>query len=179
MTMRSQDRKRGRRVIKRSHPDERRHIPTKWKQLYTKPIMRTFRIKPDFGRAEVVEVRVFRNVRAMHAAWLHYENRTETTTEHPLVEGRCQSWYSKTTGRTMLRPGLVVARVYLNAKSLRVRCVEIMAHEAMHAAMAYARRLKIDLDLMEGEEVMVHAAGRLVFQTNNVLYAAGVWRGMM
>lgn len=177
--MRSQERKQGQRVFKRSHPDERRHIPQKWKRLPPKPIMRTFRIKPDFGRAEVVEVRVFRDVRAMHSAWMIYEHRTKLETDHPLVEGRCQSWHNKIGGAGLLRPGLVVARIYLNAKSCRERCVEIMAHEAMHAAMAYARWLKIDLSTMEGEEIMVHAAGRLVFQTNNKLVAAGVWRGKM
>jgi hypothetical protein len=151
------------------------HVDAKWKRLQAKPRMKTFRIYPDPARREVVEVRILPTARAMQAAFQIYEHRDSLAPNDHLVMGRCQSWHCKYSGRALLRPGLVVARIYYSAADLQQNPSEISSHEAGHAAMAYARWLGVDLSRMQGEEVMVHALGRLVSQVNRVLFAAGVW----
>jgi hypothetical protein len=167
--MRSTEKK-GRRV------GSRRHIDSKWKRLQTKPRMKTFRISPDPSRCEVVEVRILPTARAMQAAFQIYEHRDCLAATDHLVQGRCQSWHCNFSGRALLRPGLVVARIYYSVADLRKKPSEISSHEVGHAAMAYARWLGIDLSRMKGEEVMVHALGRMVAQVNRILYAAGAFK---
>jgi hypothetical protein len=151
------------------------HVDAKWRRLQAKPRMKTFRISPDPARCEVVEVRILPTARAMQAAFQIYEHRELGPTDH-LVAGRCQSWHCKYSGRALLRPGQVVARIYFCASELQRKPNEISAHEVGHAAMAYARWLGVNLTRMAGEEVMVHALGRMVAQVNRILYAAGVFK---
>jgi hypothetical protein len=177
MVMRSQERKHGRRVPLHPHAPKMRKD---WNRLPPNPPLRTYRIKPDPSRCEVVEVMVTRTPKAMQRVYERREGRKRKADAH-LVMGRCDSWHRNygPSHVSRLHSGLVVARMYFNARDLRKKPSEISSHEAGHAAMAYARWLRVNLDWMAGEEIMVHALGRLVCQTNVVLYAAGVWRGKM
>ena len=89
--------------------------------------------------------------------------------------GLVRSWHNKIDKRPVIRPGMLVARVYLNVADLREKPSEIVAHEATHAGMAWARMRRANLHRMVGEEVLCHATGRMVAQLNRALYAAKVW----
>jgi hypothetical protein len=92
------------------------------------------------------------------------------------VAGLVRTWYGKHTRRPgVVRPGQLVARMYLNRVDLRKRPGEIVSHECGHAAMGWARFRQANLHLMDGEEVMCHALGQLVKQVNRICYAEGVW----
>jgi hypothetical protein len=93
----------------------------------------------------------------------------------PACMGLVQRYSSRVTGRPVVRPGLVFARMYLNAKDLRERPSEIIAHECAHAGMAWAELRKADLSKMPGEEVMCYAVGVLTAQVNSIAHRTGVW----
>lgn len=84
--------------------------------------------------------------------------------------GMVQHYSSKVTGRYVVRPGLIIARMFLNAVDLRVKPTEITTHECGHAAMAWARLRRADLSKMPGEEVMCYALGHMNRQLCNLLY---------
>lgn len=134
---------------------------------------RVFRVRPDPARPFVVEVRVARDGRRMREEMARLDG--ESAERDPRVEGLVRTWHSKITGRPVIRPGGVVARMYLNVKALRRRPSEIVSHECVHAAMGWARLQRADLSRMAGEEVLAHAAGRLVAQVNHHCFAMGVW----
>ena len=94
----------------------------------------------------------------------------------PECMGLVRSWHSKITGRPAVRPGGVIARVYLNRRDLRDKPSEIVSHECTHAGMAWARFNRVSLGRMAGEEVLCYAVGKMVAQVNRIGYAEGVWR---
>lgn len=133
---------------------------------------RVFRVHPDPSLPFIVEVRVTRTRRRMREATDFHEGR-----RHGEVDcmGLVKHYYSRVTGRPVIRPRGMVARMYLNVRDLRARPSEIVSHECGHAAMAWARIRRANLRVMPGEEVMCYALGHLVRQCNHHLYAMKVW----
>lgn len=89
--------------------------------------------------------------------------------------GLVRSWHSSITGRSVVRPGGRIARMYLNRCDLRRKPSEIVAHECTHAGMAWARFNHTSLAGMAGEEVLCYAVGKMVAQLNRIGYAEKVW----
>ncbi len=136
---------------------------------------RVFRIYPDrqeFPRA-VVEVRICRNARRL--AESARQQGWPADPDDGNCAGMVRSFGRASTNTPRLHHGAVVAHLWLSVKDVRKRPGEIVSHECGHAAMAWARWRRADLERMPGEEVMCYALGRLVAQLNRVLYAAGVW----
>lgn len=133
---------------------------------------RVFRIKPDESKPHVVEVRIARTRKRMHAEMLRLDGHVET---EPRCMGMVRHWHSRADGRYVVRPGMLIARMYLNVDDLRKQPSEIVSHECTHAGMAWARLNKANLRHMPGEEVLCHAVGRMVAQVNSIGYAMGIW----
>lgn len=137
---------------------------------------RRFRVYPDPSLPFVVEVRIARNGVGMRDAINWCESQEASDEMERELAGMVRSWHARRTPRgSVVRPGQLVARMYLNVKDLRERPSEIVAHECGHAAMAWARYRVANLNHMAGEEVMCHALGQLVKQVNRICYAHGVW----
>ena len=134
---------------------------------------RVFRIRPDQSKPHVVEVRIARTRRHMHAEVMRIEGTKES--EAPNCMGMVRHYLSRADGRYVVRPGLVIARMYLNIADLRDMPGEIVSHECTHAGMAWARLRKANLKVMPGEEVLCHAVGRMVVQINSIGYKIGIW----
>ena len=138
---------------------------------------RVFRVRPDPSLPFVVEVRIARTRRLMHEEMRRVcGEKAALEAYHPEMMGLVRHWLSKINGRYTIRPGQMVARMYLNVKDMRDRPNEIVSHECAHAGMAWARIRKANLREMDGEEVMCYAVGNLVKQVNRVCYAHGVWK---
>ncbi len=134
---------------------------------------RKFRVYPEPGRPHVVEVHVARNSRHMREDIRRLYDPKWSCTR---TEGMLASWRSKIDRRPVIRPGQVVARMFLNVQALRRRPGEIVSHECTHAGMAWARLRRANLRFMEGEEVLCYAVGRMVEQVNRCLYTMGAFR---
>lgn len=132
---------------------------------------RVFRVRPDESLPFVVEVRIARHRRHMNEEM----RRLDRHVEHPRTQGMLRSWHSILRGCAVIRPGGVIARMYLNTVDLRARPSEIVSHECTHAGMAWARLRRAKLEDMAGEEVLCHAVGALVRQVNRICFAHGVW----
>lgn len=89
--------------------------------------------------------------------------------------GMVCSYTSQVDSRCVVRPGLVIANMFLNADDLRTHPTEIASHECAHAAMAWARLRRANLAVMDGEEVMCHALGRMTRQLTILLYAIKIF----
>lgn len=135
---------------------------------------RIFRIRPDQSKPHVVEVRIARTRRHMHAEVMRIEGTTAA--EAPNCMGMVRHYFSRADGRFTVRPGLVIARMYLNIADLRAHPGEIVSHECTHAGMAWARLRNANLKDMPGEEVLCHAVGRMVVQLNTIGYRIGIWK---
>lgn len=135
---------------------------------------RLVRVHPCPGLPFHVEVRIARNRRHMR------EEVRRVDGDGGDLGGDCmgmvRSYTESITGRDIVRPRGMVARMYLNAKDLQRKPGEIVSHECTHAGMAWARVRRADLSRMSGEEVLCYAVGRLVAQVNSALYACGVFR---
>jgi len=180
--VKTQDRKVGRRV----KPSPLRAPSTRWlrtRRPIPKPIMRVYRLQPDYANPLVrVEVRLFRTQHAMLEAHRVSEGRRHRLSlEDCWTDGWCKSYYSRITrvDRPVLIWRHVVARIYLCAPAVARRRVEVPTHEVGHAAMAYARYRRANLSVMEGEEVMCYALGRMITQLTSVLHATGFYEGML
>ncbi len=136
-------------------------------------VCRVFRVKPDYDKPHIVEVRVARTRRHMHAEIARLDGR-KTRTE-PECMGLVRRWSSRVDARSVVRPGRVVARMYLNAADLRARPGEIIAHECTHAGMAWAKLRKANLKKMVGEEVLCYAVGVMTAQINSIGHRLGIW----
>lgn len=133
---------------------------------------RLFRIHPDPSRRFVVEVRLSPDIRRMRE-----ERRRLGFSD--LGPGYAGSVISPGKGRhrpQRLYAGGRIAFMFLNARDLRRRPGEIIAHECTHAGMAWARFCRANLRVMDGEEVLCYAVGEMVRQVNRIGYAAGVFR---
>jgi hypothetical protein len=159
--------------------------PKPERRAFTKPVRRVhrartycarlFRVKPDRSRPFVVEVRIARTRKRMHEEVGRCDGAAAIRGIEADCMGMVRSYCSRVTGRDVIRPGGLVARMFLNARDLRSKPGEIVSHECGHAAMAWARLQHADLSRMSGEEVMCYALGRLVAQVNRICYAAGVF----
>ncbi len=89
--------------------------------------------------------------------------------------GSVQSYYSKVDGRPVVRPGFVIANMYLNRFDLKRNPTEIIAHECVHAGMAWATLRKETLKKMASEEVLAYATGDMTRQVTAICYATGVF----
>lgn len=87
--------------------------------------------------------------------------------------GLVKSYTLRNTGKPCVRPGKVIARMFLNRRDLAKAPCEILAHECGHAAMAWARFQKANLKIMDGEEVMCYALGRMFQKLANILDTRG------
>lgn len=141
------------------------------RQIHRRYPSRLFRVHCHSSLPGTIEVRVARTRRQMLEdiiGWSAPGERIE-----PNTMGQVSSYFylrgRKFVGGKM-RPNYVVGRMFLNAQDLRRQPSEIVAHECTHAAMAWARLRRANLDRMTGEEVLAHAAGRLVRQVNRVCY---------
>lgn len=136
---------------------------------------RVFRVRPDPDRPFHVEVRIAGSRRRMREEMGRLEGAKAI--EGPDCMGLVRSYYAKRTRRdAVIRPGGMVARMFLNVRDLRAKPGEIVSHECTHAGMAWARLQRADLKRMPGEEVLCYAVGRMVAQINRIGYAHGVWR---
>lgn len=137
---------------------------------------RVYRVWPDYRRPFVVELRLARDGRRMRGLMNFHDGQKHADSVERNCMGLVRSfWDPKTRRPGIVRPRQVVARMYLNVRDLRERPSEIVSHECVHAAMAWARFQRANLNLMVGEEVMAHAAGRLVTQINRICFAEKVW----
>lgn len=150
---------------------KRRPKPNRNPKRHPRSFSQRFEVYPDPASPLVVEVRIARNLRQMYGEVKRLDGRSEGND----YMGLCRSWHYKITKKPAIRPRGVVARIYLNAQSLAQKPSEITSHECAHAAMAWARLRRANLNVMPGEEVMCHALGRLVAQVNRVCYAAGAF----
>lgn len=136
---------------------------------------RVFRVRPDTDRPFHVEVRIAATRRRMREEIGRLEGARAI--ESADCMGLVRSYYGKRTRRdAVIRPGGLVARMFLNVRDLRKKPGEIVSHECTHAGMAWARLQRADLKRMPGEEVLCYAVGRLVAQVNRIGYAHGVWQ---
>lgn len=131
------------------------------------PRFRVHYVKPDPDRPHRVQVLVSACARHMHATIEALEGDAPT---NPHVAGMVRHYTSKVTGRFVVRPGLIIARMFLNARDLRANPAEIISHECVHAGMAWARLQSADLSKMDGEEVMAYATGRMTRQVNYICH---------
>lgn len=145
--------------------------PTVWQRAYP---ARVFRVYPSDSASLVVEVHISRTQRHMRGEIIRFSPSGE---KDGFVDtaGLVRTYYDMITGRQVVRPGGVIARMFLNAQDLRARPSEIVSHECTHAGMAWARHKKANIGVMPGEEVLCYAVGLLVKQVNRVCYAHGVW----
>lgn len=137
---------------------------------------RVFRLKPDEALPFVVELRIARDRRRMREAMDFHDGTKAADAIERDCMGLVRTWHSprlRLAGIT--RPRMLVARIYLNERDLRDRPSEIVAHEATHAGMGWARLRRAQLGHMPGEEVLCHAVGVLVKQINRACYAHRVW----
>jgi len=155
------------------------------RRVFAKPVRRVhrnrtycarlFRVKPDPALPFVVEVRIASSRKRMHDEVGRCDGAAAIRDIESDCMGMVRSYYSRIGGRPVIRPGGLVARMFLNRQDLRRKPGEIVGHECGHAAMAWARLQRANLNHMPGEEVMCYALGRLVAQVNRVCYAAGVF----
>lgn len=89
--------------------------------------------------------------------------------------GLVRSWHGSIDGISRIRPGGVVARMYLNRVDLQAKPGEIISHECTHAGMAWVRLQRVSLSRMEGEEVLCYAVGKMVAQVNRIGHAERLW----
>lgn len=137
---------------------------------------RTYRVTPDYRRPFVVELRLARDGRRMRGLMNFHDGQKQAEGVERTCMGLVRTWWHPRLRLSgICRPRGVVARMYLNVRDLRERPSEIVSHECVHAAMAWARFQRANLNLMVGEEVMAHAAGRLVAQINRICFAEKVW----
>lgn len=170
-------RKRGRRV-------RRGHGVTAGQRLRARPIekptVRVYRLKPDPSFPLVnVEVRLFRTRIEMNMGRYNYEGQTAQFDDHGTL-GFCREFRGKIKSQG---PKLwwrhTVARVYLNAKDIRREPVDLPIHELGHAALAYARYRRADLETIDGEETVCYALGRMAQRLANILHANGAYHGKL
>jgi hypothetical protein len=166
-----------RRLQKRSRPAKRKRQRAEL-QVHRDRLRacRTFRIRPDPKLPFVVQLRLASSPRRMREQVRFDDGDEDGLRTGNDYAGLVRSWFGPRTRRAaVVRPRQIVARMYLNARNLRDKPSEIVAHECTHAALAWARFRMANLSVMDGEEVACFAAGHLVRQVNIACYASGVW----
>ncbi len=135
-------------------------------------IARRWLIKPDLDKPFVVELYISPTRKHMHTAANHIDGQNE----RPDFAGMVRHYSSRATGRKVVLPGQIIAKMFLNADDIRKNGGEIVAHECTHAGMAWSRLRKAQLSVMPGEEVLCYAVGVLAKQVNRICYKMGIWR---
>lgn len=136
---------------------------------------RVFRLHPNESMPFVVELRIARDRRRMREAIDFHDGKKAADSVESECMGLVRTWHSRRLKVSVTRPRLLVARIYLNERDLRAKPSELVAHEATHAGMGWARLRRAQLGHMPGEEVLCYAVGVLVHQINRACYAHGVW----
>lgn len=136
------------------------------------PRMRIQYVKPDPNKPHRVQVLISPTPAHMHETIVRLEGGPPV---EPRVAGMVRHYTSKITGRFVVRPGHMIARMFLNVRDLRHNGAEIMSHECGHAAMAWARLRNANLKRMVGEEVMCYALGRMMQQVNHISYVMRIF----
>lgn len=161
--------------MKTTHPRRQKRVREKVERVIPAAHgARLFRVHPEPGRPFTVEVRISPTRMRMRQEMRRLDGKEAETNR--LCMGLVRTWRDSITGRPVIRPRGVIARIHLNAADLRVLPGELISHECTHAAMGWARLQRADLRVMVGEEVLAHAVGRLVHQVNRVCHAMGVFR---
>lgn len=161
-----------RRPVKR--PRERRDKPEKRQRLPMRAARAVVHyVKPDPDMPHVVQLFLSPTPQHMRTTVYHKEGDWAAC---PRTAGMVRHYTSKVTGRYVVRPGQIIARMFLNVADLRRNGMEIISHECTHAGMAWARLRRANLRRMVGEEVLCYAAGRMTRQVVNIGHMVGVWR---
>lgn len=129
-------------------------------------------IKPDPDMPHRVQVLISPTRLHMRAA-IRFKDGFDTCRR---TSGMVRHYKSFVDGRCVVRPGLIIARMFLNADDLRVDPAEIVSHECTHAGMAWVRLRRADLSDMVGEEVLAYAVGRMTKQVNRIGFMMGAWK---
>jgi len=152
---------------------ERRARPEKRQRLALRDARATIHyVHPDPDMPHVVQL--FMSPTRQHMRATIYQKEGDWAA-CPRTAGMVRHYNSKVTGRHVVRPGLIIARMFLNAVDLRRNGMEIISHECGHAGMAWARLRSANLRHMEGEEVMCYAVGRMARQVNWIGQAHKIW----
>lgn len=153
---------------------ERRDRPQKREREPTRAVRAQIHyLKPDPDRPHRVQVFLAANPAHMRTVMRFKDGIRE---QDRRVAGLVRHYFSRVTGRLVVRPGLIIAHMYLNTTDLRRNGAEIMSHECTHAGMAWVRLRRANLKRMEGEEVLAYAVGCMTRQLNHIGYVAGVYR---
>jgi hypothetical protein len=152
---------------RRAKPEKRDRAPNR------APRAQIHYIKPDPDLPHRVRLFLAANPAHMRVTMLFKDGIRERDRR---VAGLVRHYFSKVTGRYLVRPGLIIAHMYLNARDLRNNPAEIISHECTHAGMAWARLRRANLRQMVGEEVLAYAVGRMTRQINRICHASGVFR---
>jgi hypothetical protein len=129
-------------------------------------------VKPDSKLPFVVQVFISPTQAHMRAA-VRFRTQSEACSR---TAGMVRHYFSKADGRFVVRPGQVIAHMFLNAADLRLRAAEIVAHECTHAALAWGRLRKAKLKDMDGEEVVCYSVGVMTAEVNRIGHMMGVWK---
>lgn len=127
-----------------------------------------FRAYAHGSRYYYCEVRVFESRRRMHA-----DMRELGWTVASYVEGQCSgvTVYRASTRRISGQ----FAYLWLNVNDLERHAMELIAHEATHAAMRHCANMGVDLNEMGGEEALAYNVGHISRQINRRLYQAKIF----
>lgn len=126
--------------------------------------MNTFRAYVNEQRWHYVQVRVSADRKQMHKDMKSTGHAWSDLDSARHIAGQCSgvAEYDKAgklTGK--------IAVMFLNVADLHKNPSEIIAHECTHAAMRHATNRKVDLSVMEGEEVLCYAVGHLTREIVN------------
>lgn len=156
-----------RQATRRAKPKKVEHLPVRAARASV------HYLRPDPDMPHVVQIYLSPDRRHMRTAvWMKEADWAAC----PRTAGMVRHYTSKADRRHVVRPGHIIARMFLNTADLRRHGMEIISHECAHAGMAWARLRRANLGRMAGEEVMCYATGRMAEQVNRVAQAAGVWR---
>ena len=134
----------------------------RWLRLPPRPTTRRFRLRAFPEDRLVLELRVSRTRRLMHADVLRTEG--EALANRAVCMGMVKAWHHRIGGAPRTLPGQVYARMYLNLEDLQCAPEEIITHECTHAALAWARHHELDLRSEAAEELLCYANGLLTEQ---------------
>jgi hypothetical protein len=152
---------------------ERRAKPEKRQRLPLRDARATVHyLHPEPGMPHVVQLFLSPTQQHMHATVFQKDGEWSAC---PRTAGMVRHYTSKVTGRYVVRPGHIIARMFLNAVDLRRNGMEIISHECTHAGMAWARLRRANLRQMPGEEVLCYATGRMARQVNRIGQIHRIW----
>lgn len=155
-----------RQIVRREKPQKRQALPRR------RPRASVHYMWPDPDKPHVVQLYLSPTRPHMRVAVSHKDGDWAACNR---TAGMVRRYYSKVTGRQVVRPGMIIARMFLNVRDLRRNGMEIISHESAHSGMAWAELRKANLAVMPGEEVMAYAVGRIARQVNQICQMTGVW----